>query len=297
MLSRGTVRFRSSLMLLSVLFPVSALWHTSEAQQPDSLAVPAVQWAKEAASNEVRIVHYSQPYLRYRLRKIDEKGDQTRDIIESRDGAVARLIARGGKPITRQQDMAERSRLQDMLNSPQAFARHIKNDSGGKKQVIELLQSLPSAMIYTYTPGQPQRSGRKPEMPAEIVLDFKPNPKWTPPTLSSEALTGLEGRLWIDSQTKILTRLETRIVQSVNVGWGMLAHIYPGGTATLEQVELPDQRFVISHLVEDLSIRAMMVRTIKVHTDLTTWAFSPVEQMTYQQAIQILLQTPLQTAD
>src|SRR5260370_7046584 len=56
----------------------------------------------------------------------------------------------------------------------------------------KLLPLMADAMINTYTPGQPQ-SGRNGGA-LEIVLDYKPNPKWNPPNTEAQALTGLEGR-------------------------------------------------------------------------------------------------------
>ncbi len=40
-------------------------------------------------------------YLRYRMETVNEKGNQVRDVIESKDGTVARLILKDGKPLTR----------------------------------------------------------------------------------------------------------------------------------------------------------------------------------------------------
>lgn len=299
------VRTSVSLILLAACFSPGSTATSAMAQQAGRqqayapLSLTPAEWAKEAAQNEIKIVRYNMPYLRYRVHQIDAKGDQTRDVIESKDGTVARLIAREDKPLTREQDAAERSRLQEMINSPQAFAKHTRSDLSGKKTAVELLAMMPEAMIYSYAPGQPQRPGvaRSPDGLQEVVLDFEPNPAWKPPTFISEALTGLAGRIWIDPRTRAVTLLQGRLVHAVNFAWGMLAHIYPGGTVTVEQTELPAQRFMISHFVENVTLRAMLVKTIKMHADISTSAYTPVSALTFQQAIQILLDTPLPTSD
>lgn len=299
------IRICASLALLAVGFWPQFNESSAGAQQPDTrlhadpLSLSAFEWARAAAENEVKIVRYNSPYLRYRIHKVDGKGDQTRDVIQSKDGAVARLIASSDKPLTREQDAAERSRLQAMIDSPHEFARHIKEEVSGKKTAVDLLGMMPQAMIYNFAPGQPQRAEAvaRPNAMKEIVLDFKPNPAWRAPTLASDALTGLDGRVWIDPETRVVMRMEGRVVQPMNFGWGMLAHIYPGGTVTVEQVALPAHRFMISHFVENVTVRAMMVKTIKVHADIHVSAFTPISELTYQQAIQILLATPVPTAD
>lgn len=295
----------AGLVLLAACIAACAISSLALAQQTNAqqaVASPSPSpsdWARDAAENERKIVRYNTPYLRYRIHKIDAKGDQIRDVIESKDGTVARLIASAGKPLTSQQDAAERSRLQEMINSPQAFAKHIKSDVSGKNTAVDLLAMMPQAMIYSYAPGQPQRSDLKagPGALQEVVLDFEPNPAWKPPTLTSEALTGLAGRIWIDPRTRVVMRIEGRLVQPVNFGWGMLVHVYPGGTVMVEQTELPAHRFLISRFVENVTLRAMLVKTVKAHADITTYAFTPINPLTYQQAIETLLATPLQTSD
>ena len=40
---------------------------------------------------------------------------------------MARLILKDGKPLTADEDKAERERLNDMIASPAAYAKHVKN--------------------------------------------------------------------------------------------------------------------------------------------------------------------------
>ena len=260
---------------------------------PNSLlsSVPARAWVVDTVAIELNELHHKASYLRYRMRIVDAKGDQLRDVIESRDGTVARLIMRDGKPLTDEQDKAERQRLNDMLANPSAFHKHVHSDDSGKKIADSLMRLMPDAMIYTYVPGQPQ-TGKNPGM-TEIVIDYEPNPKFHPPTTTAEALTGLRGRAWIDSKSKQLVRMEGNIFQGINFGWGMLAHIYPGGTLTLEQSNAGNGRWIFTHFTERLSVRALMVKTIKVNTDVDTTNYQPIAEMSYQDAIHILLNTPL----
>src|SRR5260370_41272622 len=105
----------------------------------------------------------------------NERGKQVRDVIESKDGTVARLILKDGKPLTPEQDKAERQRLNDMIASPAAFAKHVKNTESEKSMADKLVPMIADAMINTYTPGQP-RSGRNGGAPGN-VLDHKPDTK------------------------------------------------------------------------------------------------------------------------
>ena len=263
------------------------------AGQADLSAVPAQRWASDAAQNELKALEYSGGWLRYRMHVVDAKGDVVRDVVESKDGPVARLILRDGQALTADQDAAERERLQGLLDSPDLYAKHVKSEQSGKKQAREVIEALPQAMVYSYAVGQPQRDGRGKGGAAEIVLDYNPNPAWMPPNLAAEALTGLEGRVWIDPATRTMTRLEARVFRGVNVGMGLIAHVYPGGSATFEQVRVSGDRWIFSHFMEHATVRALLVKTIKQETDVQASNFSPITKMSYQEAIRLLLATPL----
>jgi hypothetical protein len=254
-------------------------------------SIPARSWIVDAAKNELEALHHTDSYLRYRTHTVSEKGDVVRDVVESRDGTVARLIMRDGKPLTEEQDQGERQRLNDMIASPSAYLRHVRNSESDRKMADKLVPLMPDAAIYTYTPGQPQ-SGKNGGAP-EVVIDYKPNPKFNPPSTEAQALTGLEGRVWIDARSHTLVRMEGTISRGVNFGWGMLAHIYPGGKLELDQTSFGEDRWIFTYFSMKLSVRALMLKTVNVHTESTASDFQKLGPMSYQDAIRMMLATPL----
>jgi hypothetical protein len=250
-------------------------------------------WAVDASANEVLLLEHPDSYLRYRYHVVDEKGDQTRDQIETPQGAVARLILRDGHPLTSEADAAERERLNSILQSPAAYARHIKHEQENKKMGARLMHELPDAFLWTYTEGQPQLPDWPAASGALVVLDFKPNPKWSPPDIESEPLTGLEGRVWIDPHSRYAVHLEATLTHAVNIGWGMVAHLYPGGTAKVDQTSASGQRWIVSHAVEQLSLRALMLKSINQRLQFDTSDYQPVKPMPVPEAVKLLLDTPL----
>lgn len=264
---------------------------TAAKPDPALLAAPPRTWAVDAVANELIALHHPGSYLRYRMHIVDAKGDMTRDLIESQEGPVARLILRDGRPLTEAEDKAERQRLNDMIAHPSEFARHIKNEDTGRKIADDLMRLMPDAMLYTYVPGQPQTPD---SAGPQVVMDYEPNPKFKPPSLTAEALTGLKGRVWIDAKSHRVVRMEGTIFRAVNLGWGMLAHIYPGGKLLLEQGDAGGGRWIFTHFTEDVTVRALMVKTVKVHEKVDASAFQILPgPMTYQDATRVLLNMPL----
>ena len=248
-------------------------------------------WVTDAAAKELVALHHKNSYLRYRMHSVNDKGDRVRDVIESKDGTVARLILIDGKPLTDQQDKEERERLADLLASPSAYARHVKNNESDKKMADRLVPLLPEAGLFQYTPGQPQTGTNHGGL--EVVIDYMPDPKFVPPDMEAQALTGLEGRVWIDAKSRYVVRMEGIISHKVNFGWGMLAHIYPGGTLVLNQTGAAEDRWIFTDFAMHLTVRALMVKTLKVDSHVQTSNYKTLAPMSYQSAIRMLLNTPL----
>jgi hypothetical protein len=271
----------------------AAIVRSGPAQTDSELpAGTPLAWAEDAVRNELKVMEAADTVpLRYRERKVNAKGDTTREIIESKEGNVARLVERNGQPISSAEDAAERARLTEDINSPNDILKHHRKDTEVRDSAMKLVEMMPQAMIYTYTPGQPQS---KDAAGLQVVLDFHPNPSFHPPTMFAEALTGLEGRVWIDAQSHYLTRIEGRVLHPVDMGFGLVAKIYPGGTLELEQTRTPEGRWVYSHLDEHLTARVLVVKTMPEDTVVTSWNFRSMPSLlSFQDGARMLLAMPV----
>ena len=289
-------RFRSKAILL--VLSVTMLTITAHAATQDDAAAAALSrpprdWAVDVSGNEALLIQHPNSYLRYRYHVIDEKGDQTRDQIETPEGSVARLVMRNGRPLTAEEDAAERERLNAILTSPSAFARHIKREQENKKMGVRLIREMPDAFLWTYTDGQPQLPSTLSGLGGLLVLDFKPNPKWSPPDMESEPLTGVEGRVWIDPRSRNVVHLEAKLTRAVNIGWGMVAHLYPGGTAKVDQTNAAGERWIVQHIVEQISLRALLLKSMNQRLQFDTSDYQQISPMSVPEAIKLLLDTPL----
>jgi hypothetical protein len=292
------VTLASVLALLCLLF-AAAGFDPAIAQapsiQPSSIQASLPQgtprsWIDSAEKNELAIIQDDDHPIRYRMRKIDRKSDTTREVIESAQGNVARLVERNGKPLSPDEDAAERDRLNGILKSPQDYLKHEERGTLARNYSIQVIKLMPAAMIYTYASDQPQPPD---STSRQIVIDFRPNPAFHPPTMISEVLTGLAGRIWIDSRTRTVTRVESHVLHPVNFGWGFVARIYPGGSIRLEQKLVDGKRWAFSHLDEDLTIREVMLHTVSDKTKMTAWNFALLPApMSFQDAVHTLLAMP-----
>jgi len=280
-----------ALALASVMASPRSAAAPQEAPNAALTSVPAKAWAEQAAEKEIEVIEHNGSFIRYRQRTIDSRRDELRDVIESKDGTVARLLMRDNRPLTAEEDQAERDRLNGLIEHPSEFQSHVNRDAKGKKQAIALIRLMPEAMIYTYAPDQaPAQTPPPGNSGPQVVIDYAPNPKFNPPTTESAALTGLRGRVWIDVKAKTIVRMTAEVFQAVNFGWGLLAHVYPGGKVDVEQTDALGGRWNMTSFHEHVTVKALLVKTISVNSEVRSFDFQQLPgSMGYKDAIRLLL--------
>lgn len=237
---------------------------------------------RHASWNELHSTAPPSP-VRYKLRKQDEKGITTKEIVETKDGDVARLVARNDKPLTADQDKAELDRLSNLLAHPEIQEHRHKREQEDSGRADEMVRLLPDAFLYT---SLGMTSG--PNGPA-YRLAFKPNPDFHPPDREAEVYHGMEGELWIDQGQERIVKLDAHLIADVNFGWGILGKLYKGGSLSIEQQDVGHRHWEATLLKLNLTGVALMLKPLSFQTTETSTGFQPVPvNMGYQDAIHLL---------
>jgi hypothetical protein len=219
--------------------------------------------------------------MQYRLHKSSPRLSTTKQIVETKDGDVARLVAINDGPLSQQDEDAEAARLQSLLNDPNLQRHRQEREQGDTERARKVIRALPDAFLYSYA-----GIAETPQGPS-YRLSFQPNPKFDPQDLEAQVLKGMAGELWIDVAQQRVTRLEGKRIRDVDYGWGILGKLDQGGTLLLEQADVGSHQWRTTHMVLVMNAR-LLVKTIKLDTTLELSQFTPVTPMTYQQAIQML---------
>ncbi len=249
----------------------------------DAQPVDPVALVRSASWNEL---HSSgnREHFRYRLEKVDAKGSSVKEIVETRDGDVARLLEKNGKPLTPEEQQAEVNRLNNLAAHPELQQHRQKKEQEDSGRADEMVRLLPDAFLYTYKGMVDGPSG-----PA-YRLAFQPNPKFQPPDREAEVYAGMAGELWIDKAEKRMAKLDAHLINDVDFGWGIVGRLYKGGSILVEQKDVGEDHWEQTHMVLDLTGKILMMKGISFKTTETASGFAPVEKtMGYQDAIHLLL--------
>jgi hypothetical protein len=221
--------------------------------------------------------------MRYRLHRSTPRLSSTKEIIETRDGDVARLLAIDGHPLPQAVEQKEQARLDALLNNPGQQQHRRKAEEEDSGIVLKLLRMLPQAFLYEYTgAGAGSSAGVE-------KFRFRPNPNFVPPDLETQALTAMTGEIWINAAEKRVTRLEGHLQQDTNYGWGVLGKLDKGGWVVIEQANIGGGQWRIVHVQMKMNLR-ILFRTRNIDTTEEMSGYAPVPPgIDYRQAIQMLL--------
>lgn len=222
--------------------------------------------------------------MRYRLRKISAKSDTTKEIVETADGAVARLLALHGVPLTPEQNKLEENRLEAVVSDPAIERHRRKSEQRDTNRVEEIMRLLPEAYQYRFAGSVSTEYGRA------IRLTFFPNPKFSPPDLMSRVLKGIQGELWVYPEDFRVVRLQGSSFRNVDYGWGLLGTLDKGGTVLLEQAKTRDCGWQLAHLVLQLRGKALLLKPVRISVNETASDYHPIPRnWTYKDAAHWLL--------
>jgi hypothetical protein len=276
--AKGTQVY-SPTFLLVILLALLALPGTA---QTDGAAL-----VRRAIQNREAAAKIHRP-LRYLLRKTDDHRDTTKDIIETDQGDVARLIAINNQPLTAEANQAELDRLKTLANHPEIQEHRRQREQKDADRVNRLMRLLPDAFLY-------RDQGTTPCPSSGAIchhLTFSPNPSFEPPDVEANIFRGLAGDVWIDQAQERLTRLDAHVIANVDFGWGILGKLDKGGTIQLEQSDIGNHDWELTTLKLNLKGKALMVKSLDIQLTEQATHFARVPpNVDYRKAIQLLQNT------
>ena len=179
--------------------------------QPPPPVMPAGQLVREVVYNELND-HQSHGYWRYWIERHTTRETRLEQQVETADGPISLLTLTDGHPVSVEVQQAEQSRLTHLLTSPSEQARHLQEYEDDEKRIGRILALLPDAFLYEYA-GEENGCYK---------LNFRPNPDYPPHSIEARIFHAMGGTLWVDARMKRLARLDGRVQENLDFGYGIL---------------------------------------------------------------------------
>lgn len=156
-----------------------------------------------------------------------------------------RLIAVNGDPLSERRQKKQGQRMHRAIARRQAEApeqRTARSAEYTKERRRDEQMMLAITKGFDFTSAGEARMGSH----QVYVLKATPKPGYAPPNLETKALTGMQGTLWIDTETYQWVKVEASVIHPVSIV-GFLARLEPGTSFELEKIPVAGDLWFPSH--------------------------------------------------
>jgi hypothetical protein len=269
-----------------ILFFAMAGFRPALSQSPaqdtlSPLPQDATQYVRETIKYQMAADAADHTHWRYRIHREDDKGAQDRDVIDTKDGQIARTLLINGQPLTAEQRAADEARMKKLVEDAGERAKRDKRAKDDEEKGTQMLKAIPDAFIFKYEGAEN----------GQVRLSFFPNPHYNAPTRELQVFRSLSGMMWIDRANRRLSRLDGTLFEDVTFGWGLLGRLSKGGTFSVTQSRVGDDHWEVVSLDVRMSGRAVIFKTINVKQKQRFTNFHRMsDNLTISEAYQLLEQ-------
>jgi hypothetical protein len=116
------------------------------------------------------------------------------------------------------------------------------------------MKMIPDAFIFEYA-GQSANA---------VKLNFKPNPRFQPPSRAAKALQQMAGEMWFDATQQRLISISGQLMNEVKFGGGLLGHLQKGGQFIVKRAEIAPRDWEVTELTVNMQGKALLFKSIAV---------------------------------
>lgn len=215
------------------------------------------------------------PQYDYFERDGDPKGgSKTYENLMILGSPYQRLVAVNDEPLPRQQQAQEEQKMQAAIlqrkrESQQEREQRIARYEQERKRDQMLLEQMTKALDF-------HAVGEQTLGPNEVcVLKATPHPGFVPSNHEAKVLTGMEGKLWIDTKTFQWVKVEAHVIHPVSIE-GFLAEVEPGTRFELEKMPVEGGIWLAKHFEMKSKAKILFFFTRRTQANQTYYGYHRV---------------------
>jgi hypothetical protein len=256
---RGGLGVGRMILAGTVLFGTTVLRaQTQEAQETPLQVVKAM-----IAHEDDESAHRDQ-YEFLSNERSERTGGQmwTERVVETAQGRIRFLLAVDGKPLSADREREERGRLAGIVADPGAFLEREKSQKDDEAQARKMLDLLPNAFVFDNVRLQG----------GVWLMDFHPNPDYSPHGIQERVLYGMGGHVAIDAKQERLIHIEAKLPEDVSIGFGLVATVKVGSCFSSDRAD-HDGHWRTVHVATDVRGKAVLFKSVSRNSEITRSEF------------------------
>ena len=279
------LRTNLALRILPLAFALSS-GPSTLGQQPQTES--PVELVRRTVQNEIKPPNDQVKFM-FLERKETPRGTQTKLLVETREAMAGMVIAINDRPLNPEQRQAEIARIERFVKNPEELKKKIKDEKEDADRTVRIMKALPDAFLYEPDGTEVGKEGLGKPGDELVRLKFRPNPRYNPPSRVELVLTGMEGTLLIDASEHRLARIDGKLVKEVGFGWGILGHLNPGGHFLVDQSEVGNNRWEVTHMDLAFTGKVLFFKSLNIKSKEDYSDFRPAPpNLTFAQAVELL---------
>lgn len=244
---------------------------------------------RKAVQNEIKAANDDSAHFLFRGTKTTPKGSTTKLYVETKEATAGLVVAHDGKPLTPEQRRAEEARVERFVNHPEELKKKREQERDSAERTLRIVRALPDAFLFEYAGEEPGSEGISRTGDPLVKLQFRPNPRYQPPSRVEEVLTGMQGYVLVDAFRYRIASIDGTLFKDVGFGWGILGHLDRGGRFVVHQQVVGDNFWEISSMNLSFTGKILLVKNLSI---ISTEIFSGFRQvpsnLTFAQALELL---------
>lgn len=181
-------------------------------------------------------------------------------VIQTADGDLSKTLKKDGRTLTPEEQKADEKKIDDFVHDANVREKQKQDHEQDSEKAAGLTKLLPDAFLWTYT-------GRK---GALTTLNFKPDPKFNPPTHESRVFAAMEGTMVVNTKQKRIQQLKGALTHDVDFGYGLLGKLEKGGTFEIERQQIAPGVWDITTTHIHIHGHALIFKSISEEQDEVT---------------------------
>lgn len=271
--------WRVARFLFSISLGLPLAQGQSATENLPPLPQDATQYVQNTIKHQLELEAADHTHWRYRIHREDDKGSQDRDVIDTKEGQLARVLSINGKPLTPEERTADEARMKKLVEDPAERAKRTKRAKDDDDKGTQMLKAIPEAFVFKY---EGEENG-------QVILSFFPNPHYSAPTRELQVFRSMSGKMWIYRAEGRLARLDGSLFEDVTFGWGLLGRLNKGGKFSITQRRVGDDHWVYVSLDVKMAGHAVIFKSISVKQVERLTDFQRMsDDLTISQAYQLL---------
>lgn len=147
-------------------------------------------------------------------------GHTVKIVIQTEEGNLSKTLQKNGRPLTADEQKEDEKKIDEFVHDAAVREKQRHDEQQDSDRAAALTKLLSDAFLWSF-------AGKNGVL---TTLNFKPDPKFHPPSRESRVFAAMEGTMVVNTKQKRIQHLKGSLTQDVDFGYGLLGKLDKGGT-------------------------------------------------------------------